>query len=68
MQIHYLSHHAVHREDKKTTKLRVIFDASAKTNGPALNDCLYSGSKFGQNTIRDNVEIPGTQGHIGSCY
>ena len=51
MQIHYLSHHAVHREDKKTTKLRVIFDASAKTNGPALNDCLYSGSKFGQNII-----------------
>ena len=48
-QIHYLPHHTVLREDKTTTKLRVVYDASAKTNGPALNDCLYAGPKFGQN-------------------
>ena len=40
---HYLPHRAVIREDKKSTKLRVVFDASAKNNGPSLNDCLYKG-------------------------
>ena len=50
-QVHYLPHHAVLREDKATTKLRVVYDASAKTSKPALNECLYAGPKFGQNIM-----------------
>ena len=40
-------HHVV-RHEKDTTKVRVVYDASAKSNGPSLNDCLHVGSKFDQ--------------------
>ena len=50
-RVHYLPHHAVVREDKQTTKLRIVYDASARSDGPALNDCLYSGPTFGQNIL-----------------
>lgn len=47
-QIHYSPHHGVVRQDKKTSKLRMVYDASAKSTGPSLNECLYTGPKFGQ--------------------
>jgi hypothetical protein len=42
---YYLPHHGVRREDKETTKLRVVFDGSAKPSedSPSINECLEKG-------------------------
>ena len=45
---HYQPHHAVIR-DKATTKLRVVYDASDRSDGAALNDCLYTGPPLVEN-------------------
>ena len=47
-QVHYLPHHAVVKEQKETTKVRVVYDASAKCGGPSLNECLFAGPNFSQ--------------------
>ena len=40
----YLPHHAVINEERSTTKIRVVFDASSKTtSGKSLNDVLMVG-------------------------
>ena len=39
----YLSHSPVIRNDKTSTKVRVVFDASAKVDGVSLNSCLHAG-------------------------
>ncbi|XP_048514357.1 uncharacterized protein LOC125501757 [Athalia rosae] len=47
----YLPHHEVIRETSTTTKLRVVFDASAKSSsGKSLNDVLLVGP-----TVQDNL-------------
>ena len=48
-KVHYLPHHGVVRKDRATTKIRVVYDASARNRDhPSLNDCLYTGPTFGQ--------------------
>lgn len=41
--VHYLPHRAVVRVDRDTSKVRSVFDASSKSVGPSLNDCLHTG-------------------------
>lgn len=51
----YLPHHAVVREDKETSKVRVVFDGSAKgNNNISLNDELLVGPRL-QEDLRDII-------------
>lgn len=50
---YYIPHHAVVREDSKTTKTRIVFDASAKTSSKkSLNDILMIGP-----TIQESLMV-----------
>jgi hypothetical protein len=50
--VYYLPHHAVFKECSTTTKIRVVFDGSAKSsNNKSLNDHLLVGAKLQQDLI-----------------
>ena len=48
---HYIPHHAVVNPTKATTKVRVVYDASAKcrSENRSLNECLHRGPILLQN-------------------
>ena len=45
-QCHYLPRHNVFQQYKNTSKIRIVFHASARSDGPSLNDCLYKGPQL----------------------
>lgn len=44
-KVHYMPHHAVVREDKTTTKVRIVFSGSVKSSPEdlSINECLEGG-------------------------
>ncbi|XP_050437851.1 uncharacterized protein LOC126844044 [Adelges cooleyi] len=50
---YYIPHHCILRPESQTTKLRVVFDASARTTtGQSLNSSVYTGQKLQQEMIQ----------------
>ena len=45
---YYLPHEPVIRENAESTKMRIVYDASAKSNcsSPLLNKCLETGQHY----------------------
>ena len=51
-RVRYLPHHAVYREDKSSTKTRIVFDGSCHDgNEVSLNDCVLPGPALQPNLV-----------------
>ncbi|XP_063240264.1 uncharacterized protein LOC134541050 [Bacillus rossius redtenbacheri] len=49
---YYIPHHCVVKPESSTTKLRVVFDASAKSSsGVSLNDALFTGTRLQRDIV-----------------
>ena len=47
--INYIPYHAVIRRETSITRLRVVYNASAKSDRGSLNDCLHACPSLAQN-------------------
>ena len=57
-QVHYLPHRPVIRNDKQTSKLRIICDASSKIgNIPSLSDCLLQGPSLTESLFSVSIRF-----------
>ena len=45
-EVHYIPHREVVKEERETTKLRTVYDASARQNDPSINESLHSGASL----------------------
>ena len=61
--VHYIPHHAVLRPDKKSTPVRIVFNASSAFQGHALNDYWKKRSRPFKRHIWSCLEIS----REGSC-
>lgn len=51
--VYYMPHRAVYRPDSSTTKIRIVFDASAKAQGSlSLNDALSTGPNLNPDLLQ----------------
>jgi len=48
----YLPHFPIIKPDKETTKVRIVFDAAAKSEGKCLNDYILPGPKLQQDLVK----------------
>ena len=46
--VHYMPYHGVIRQESQTTKLRIVYNGSARAYGnePSVNDCLQTGPNY----------------------
>ena len=56
--LHYIAHFPVFKTDSATTKMRIVYDASARVSSDAvsLNDCLHTGPNVGFNWYPTKVQ------------
>ena len=70
----FLPHHAVVRQDKETSKVRVVFDGSAKSSKDdlSLNECLEKGPNLVPNLFDTIVKFRGYPvglvGDVGKAF
>ena len=48
----YLPHFPVIREDRETTKVRIVFDSAARCKGISLNDVMLTGPKLQRDVLK----------------
>ena len=53
----FLSHFAVIKEERTTTKTRIVFDAAAKDRGKSLKDAIRAGPKLQKGLIERSDSI-----------
>ena len=57
-QVHYLPHRPVIRNDKQTSKVRIVCDASSKIgNSPSLSDCLLPGPSLTESLFSVSIRF-----------
>ena len=69
---YYLPHHGVHRPEKKSTPLRIVFDPACQHHGVSLNSFLYKGPCLIGNQLgvllRFREDVVGLVGDISKMY